>query len=239
MKEGCYFIDVSLMVGILSILIGKRTYLVMPIDGTRREFMNDKCRRNIHANKLPQYFSGSIGVIILSIIFFIFPVSSYAESNTAVDRYYDYAMKLQQNGLHDQAEEVLNAGIKKYPQATKLFYARGNLRNEYLHQYLEAVQDYTAVIRLDLKNNPKALYRRGDCLYALGAYQQSIADYSHCLKLLPGYDKVYFKRAKAYAKLGMIDNAKKDLISAVKFNPKYEPEARALLGQILSGNNNY
>lgn len=201
--------------------------------------MNDSCRPSIYTCRLSRYLKGSTSVIIINIVFFIFSTLAYAESNTAADRYYDYAMKLQQKGLHIQAEVVLSAGIKKYPQETKLFYARGNLRNEYLHQYLKAVQDYTAVIKLDLINNPKVLYRRGDCLYALGSYQQSIADYSHCLKLIPGYDKVYVKRAKAYAKLGMIDNAKSDLNSAVKISPKYESEVRALLGKILSGNNNY
>jgi tetratricopeptide (TPR) repeat protein len=173
--------------------------------------------------------------------FFVLPFTfaTYAESNRGVDQYYDYAFKLQQKGLYIQADAVLTAGINKFPQARKLFYARGNLRNEYLRQYIFAAKDYTAVINLDLKNSPKALWRRGDCFYALGKYQHSIVDYTQSLKLIPSYDKVYIKRAKAYAKLGMIDKAKSDLKSAIKYGPEWEPQARALLEKILSGNNDY
>jgi tetratricopeptide (TPR) repeat protein len=175
----------------------------------------------------------------IGFIFLIFQTTSYAQLSKAIDKYYDYAMSLQQKGFYAQADDVLSAGITKIPQAIALYYARGNLRNEYLHKYFEAAMDYTAVIKLDLKNNPKALWRRGDCLYALGNYQLSIADYTYCLKLLPGYDKVYMKRARAYAKLGMIEEAKSDLQSVLKSNPKYEQEVRALLEKILSGHNDY
>jgi tetratricopeptide (TPR) repeat protein len=190
--------------------------------------------RNIHKNTLSRIYRLIVAFSVLLLL-----TTSFAETNKTIDTYYDHALILLQKGLYADAEAVLSAGIAKYPKATKLYYERGNLYNEVLQQYVEAVKDYNSVIRLDLKNYPKVLWRRGDCLYAIGKYQQAIKDYTQCLSLLPKYDKVHMKRAKAYAKMGMIDKAKSDLQSAAKYGPGYEREARALLEKMLSGSNDF
>lgn len=165
------------------------------------------------------------------LILFVFSCIALWSAITKADEAKDYKQ------YYDQAIKFQRA-IKKNPQNAKLYYLRAKNRQN-MGKFQDAIRDYTIVIKLKPKSYPKAYWRRGLCLYKLGLYQLAIRDYSRCLMLVPKYDKVYFCRAKAYGKIGMIGKAKKDLESAVKYGPKYAPGARLVLEKLLTGRSDF
>ena len=189
----------------------------------------------IRLNKVPKIKA----TILISAIFSLFFIIGTSAGDVGDEKHYRLALKLLQEGKYHNAESILSLGIKKYPKAAKLYFLRGDVRHTYAKRYIEAIQDYTVVIKLDIKNNPKVLWRRGDSFYEIGIYQQAIKDYSSCLHMLPKYGKVHLKRAKAWGKLGMIHNAIRDIQMAVRYDPKYEAEAQRLLNNILTSSDSY
>jgi len=164
---------------------------------------------------------------------------SEADETKAYDKYYIQAMKLQKQKKYKEADKVFSIGISKYPRAVNLYYFRAKLRHHYMGNCRNAIQDYSIVIKLNPRYNPKAYWRRGACLCEFGQYEQAIRDFSNCLQLIPKYGRVYFLRAKAYAKLGMIEKAKNDLKAAVKYDPKYASAAKDLLKKFLAGRRDF
>jgi tetratricopeptide (TPR) repeat protein len=174
---------------------------------------------------------------LLFVCFLVTLWDSWSEANEtkAYDKYYAQAMKLQKQKRYKEADKVFSIGISKYPRAVKLYYFRAKLRQHYMGNCRDAIQDYSIVIKLNPRYNPKAYWRRGAGLCEFGQYEQAIRDYTNCLRLIPNYDRVHFLRAKAYAKLGMIEKARNDLKATVKCDPKYTKAARDLWKKILEG----
>lgn len=161
--------------------------------------------------------------------------NSKADVPRGVKKYLDYAKKLMKSNKLQEADSVYSEGIKKYPNAPSLYYFRAKLRSEYMGNCEKAIPDYTMMIKINPRFNPKAYWRRGNCLYKAGLYQAAVDDYSRCLLLIPKYGRVHFLRARAYAKLGMIGNAKKDLDLTLKYDPSHTRVVNELWRKILTG----
>lgn len=54
-----------------------------------------------------------------------------------------------------------------------------------------------------------------------------------------GNYKVYFLRAKAYAKLGMLGQAVRDFKLAVKYGPEYKGKAKEIVNKIYNGRSDF
>ena len=160
---------------------------------------------------------------------------SEADETEVYDKYFVQAMKLQKQKKYKEADRVFSIGISKYSRAIKLYYFRAKLRQHYMGNFRDAISDYNIVIKLNPKYNPKAYWRRGACLCKFEQYEWAIRDFTSCLQLIPKYGRVYLLRAKAYAKLGMIEKARNDLKSATKYDPKYAKGAKDLWKKILEG----
>lgn len=67
----------------------------------------------------------------------------------------------------------------------------------------------------------------------------AIVEFSEAIRLKPDYADSYFERGKVYLQKGEFEEAKKDLLEAIKLNPKIK-EAYSLLAQIelIHGNDN-
>lgn len=61
----------------------------------------------------------------------------------------------------------------------------------------------------------------------------SIKNYNHAIYLNPRYDRAYYWRAKAYAKIGAIEKAKADLDKCRAINPKMGRYTQKLLRNIF------
>lgn len=155
------------------------------------------------------------------------------------DKYWDIAMKLQKQKRYKEADMVFSVAISKHPNVAKLYLMRGKFRQKSMRNHRDAISDYNIVIKIAPKSYPEAYWYRGACLYHFGLYEQAIRDYSNALRLNPRWGKLYLLRAKAYAKLGMIENARKDLKLAVKHSPVYTQRARDLMKKFLAGRRDF
>ena len=166
-----------------------------------------------------------------------------ADETKAYDKYFVQAMKLYKQKKSKEADKVFSIAISKYPNVAKLHFWRAKLRQNYLGNYRDAIRDYSIVIKLNPNGKifvPKSYYMRGLCRCRFELYPQAIRDFSNCLRLQPNYGgRVYFARAKAHAKVGMIEKARNDLKAAVKYDPKYAPAARDLLKKFLAGRRDF
>ena len=139
---------------------------------------------------------------------------SWSEANdtNAYDKYFEIALKLYKQKKSKEADKVFSIAISKYPNVAKLHFWRAKLRQNYLDNCRDAIRDYSIVIKLNPNGNftPKSYYMRGLCRYKFGLYALAIRDYNNCFRLRPNYYRAYFDRAKAYAKLGMIEKARND-----------------------------
>lgn len=149
-------------------------------------------------------------------------------------KYYDQTMEFQR----EKTDASLSAAIKKNPKNAGLYYQRA-LSREYGRKFQNAIRDYTMVIKLDLRSYPKARWHRGLCFYHLKLYHLAIRDYSCSLAVSPKCAKILSYRATAYLKIGMIGKAKKDLVTIIKYDPKYAPAARSTLKQLLMGRSDF
>ena len=173
--------------------------------------------------------------LLIFISFGLIKVNLVFPKSIGAEKYYNYAMRLKKNGDVMKAESVFRKGLKKYPNSLKLNYFRAKLLHHDLGRHAEAIRGYTRVIKLNPKYNPKAFWRRGECLYYLNNFQMAIKDYNNCLRLIPNYDRVYYLRAKAYAKLGLYRLAENDLKYLIKNHPKFSNSAKLLYKSIRSG----
>jgi tetratricopeptide (TPR) repeat protein len=138
---------------------------------------------------------------------------------------------------YEKAIRVLNLGIKKYQTAHVLYYQKGVIEQDYFGKWNNAIKNYTVKLKLNKEgraDHAKVYYRRGVCLYKIGAYGLSIKDFNTAISLSSRYDKAYLSRAKAYAKTGRIHKAKADLKKCVDINPKFAKDAQSFMKEISS-----
>ncbi|MGE4519329.1 MAG: hypothetical protein AB7E04_07480 [Desulfobacteraceae bacterium] len=175
-------------------------------------------------------------VFVFFLICFIVLASNVRTATANGPLYYlDIAIQLRKNKYYDRAHEVLNYGIRKYPNAHQLYLERGALRYRNLRDFVGAINDYTVFLKLDKsnrQNHTKIFLNRGVCLYLIGQYRLSIKSFTHSIQLNPKYSKPYLWRAKAYGKLGLINKAMKDLNKVSKISPKYNRAINDLRNQI-------
>ncbi len=140
------------------------------------------------------------------------------------------------------ANEEALAGLRPSPDPERDF-TRITLAARLLMQmgrFSEALSAVDDVRRL----YPTALgmayhYNRGQALLGLGRYQDAIGDFTEGLKTQPGYSSAYFERACAQAKLGRLEDARKDVENAANamgpsFKARPQAERAAWLDQTMT-----
>jgi tetratricopeptide (TPR) repeat protein len=150
-------------------------------------------------------------------------------------KYYDIAKKLISKKDYVGAETILSIALKKHHSSVNLLVLRGRVRADFLSNYIEAIKDYSEAFKLAPKELPKEHWRRGLCYYNIGMYKMAVMDYTSSIKMAPDNAKVYIRRAKAYAKMGLIIEAQNDLIKARKVDTRWANEAELLLKRLRTG----
>jgi tetratricopeptide (TPR) repeat protein len=166
-------------------------------------------------------------------------ITSNSEAQSLCDKYLAHARKLQKEKKYKESEAFLTAALQKCGKDVRFYYYRAELRGEYLGRKIEALNDYTAAIKINYKFYPKAFWRRGRIYYSLGMYNQSIQDYNNCLKLMPNYNRVYYMRGLSYGKIGERQKAIKDIKYAIKLTPKFRFQGEPIIKKIMAGRTDY
>ena len=76
-----------------------------------------------------------------------------ADETHAYDKYFEIALKLYKQKKSKEADKVFSIAISKYPNVAKLHFWRAKLRQNYLDNYRDAIQDYSIVIKLNPNGN--------------------------------------------------------------------------------------
>ena len=137
----------------------------------------------------------------------------------------------------DEAIEILNGIIKRYPNEASAYYYKG-LALFFKNDKENALKNFTLAIKYAKDTITSAYYYRGN-LYAFYKedYKKALADYTKCINIakknsinhihLISSAKVYENRAIAYYKLGDYNNMIKDFLQAIVLYEKEGDFAKA------------
>lgn len=99
--------------------------------------------------------------------------------NTKAYRYRGDAYR--RNGELQKAFADYSSSLKLFPNSISVLNSRANLCLQ-LHDYSQAVADYTSILGLAGKEQPEIYNKRGDAYAALGQFDKALQDYSVVLK---------------------------------------------------------
>ncbi len=132
-------------------------------------------------------------------------------------------------GDYQEAVRLYSEAVKLFPEFVVAHYNLGIALGK-LKRYEEAVKSLTTAIKL--KNGFAAAYTyRGDMYTAMGDYQAAVRDYSMAIELYPDYAQAYYRRALAFIKLHLWDQAEKDLQDYLFYKP-HDRRARVKLEEL-------
>lgn len=124
--------------------------------------------------------------------------------------------------------------ISQRPECTECYKLRAKswVLNKNL---IEAIKDYTEILKRTKMSYPHVYYLRGDCFAELGLYKQAIKDYSICLRLMPKDGKVWYYRARTYALDGQLSHALKDIQKGLATGTHHANKLIKLRDAIIQG----
>ncbi|MFA5794632.1 MAG: tetratricopeptide repeat protein [Candidatus Brocadiia bacterium] len=122
--------------------------------------------------------------------------------------------------LRIQALDDLNKALALEPRNKKAHEYRGQLCME-MGQYEQAIDDFTAGIRLGLGQEVIDAYnRRGIARLKAKDYAGAKRDFDEAIRLMPNMDAAYMNRSILFLEQGKMDEAIADISSAIVANPK-------------------
>lgn len=124
--------------------------------------------------------------------------------------------------LYDELRSDHRTALQHEPDGAKAYFSRAEAER-YTQQYCRAIQDYTAAIDLGYA---RAHLGRGIAHYAIGAYDDAIADLSLVLQRRSAEIEAYFYRGLAYRAQGLAEQARADFARAHRLSP-FNPVVRA------------
>lgn len=118
---------------------------------------------------------------------------------------------------YQEASEVLEKGLKKYPENQKILYnlAKNYFRVNSFRRAIDTIQNY---IDSD-KMNKNAYYISGASHYQLGDFDNAIADFDKALELDPAFINALFASGMAYKKKGDEDKAMRSFEKVINIDP--------------------
>jgi tetratricopeptide (TPR) repeat protein len=135
-----------------------------------------------------------------------------------------------------QSIERIPSGREQDVKAETLYQYRG-VCHERLHEYENALEDYSQGIRID-DTYVIAYIGLGNNHYYLGQYDEALADYSRAIDLDNSYTGAYINRANVYRVLGQYDQALTDYTRAIELDASYAKSynCRGLIYRYLGQN---
>ncbi len=146
------------------------------------------------------------------------------------------AVEISSQEQGDKLLKQYSQQIKKEPANAQHYIARADIHFK-LHNFEQAVKDYTQALNIDNKLD-QAWFGRGMAKGRLGLIDEGIADLSVFIRHNPESTVAYTKRGVRYLWKGDRDNAAKDLRKAIELDPR-NAEAHDDLGVVLAQQGDY
>jgi Flp pilus assembly protein TadD len=159
-------------------------------------------------------------------------MTSAGRSRTKTDQNFETALRLQQQGLADQAAKIYAAILKLHPKhfgalnyLGVLNYERGDYANalRLVGRAVAASPDYA-----------EAHYHRGLVLQAMGRIAEAVASYDRAIAIKPGYARAFYNRGVALEDLPQVEQAFASYERAIAHDPRFA-EAYNNRGLLLQG----
>ncbi len=149
----------------------------------------------------------------------------------AVGKLVSEAIELINKEHWQEAIEKLTLAIEKQPDAASIYENRG-ICYQKLHQYEQAIADYSKALELD-KSMAAFLYNnRGYCYKSLGKPDLAVADFTEALKRDSRFqDPLLLERGRLLVDLDDMDSAERDFNKALEF-PAIRSQAYSELSYI-------
>jgi TonB family protein len=111
----------------------------------------------------------------------------------------------------------LTEAIQRKPDFGSAYFARGKTYLT-LHQYANAVQDFTKAIELKPGDAAIAYLNRAEAYSAMNQREQEIADLTAYIRMKPDDGSGYLRRGTSYRSTGNCDRAVKDYTEAIRLH---------------------
>jgi len=134
---------------------------------------------------------------------------------------YDRGLQLTDTGRDADAIPLLDKAIGIRANFPEALMERGRVLYLHLHQTKAAINDFSAVIRLDPQHE-WAYYSRGECYALLEQYDLAVADYDRALQLNPTNHFALAGRGIVFLKQKDYSKAIADFTEAIRINPHWD-----------------
>ena len=161
-------------------------------------------------------------------------VSAETKVNARVRTAMQLASQNFKKGNYDIAIKFATTAIRLSPGYLDAYRARGSA-HAFKGDYLNAIKDFTYILRRKPKRFQTTYYLRGDCFVAMGLLKRGIKDYTTCLKYRPGDGKVWYYKARALALAGKTTEALQTIQRGLATKTHHWKKFEKLQKAILSG----
>ncbi len=121
--------------------------------------------------------------------------------------------KLFVEGKHEESIDYFTRSIEAGGNTDIAYLSRGVAFLK-IQQADEAINDFSRVVELN-DNNFRAHFYRGMAMMAKENYGDAIRDFDRTIKLQPDNGAAYFARGTAYAQIGKMEEAEKNIKTAI------------------------
>ncbi|KAG9393892.1 TPR repeat [Carpediemonas membranifera] len=129
-------------------------------------------------------------------------------------------------GNIEKAYEIFTGAINRSPAVARYFFARARC-----HQKMKIFDRgiFDASMAIGLEGDMWAFWNcRGECQYALGELEDSMADFTEAIRLDTRHHIQFYNRGLIYYDLGEYDHAERDFRASLAINPGHSDSHLAL-----------
>ena len=123
---------------------------------------------------------------------------------------------------YQKAKRDFQQSIRLDPQYGDAYVGLGDLFLE-LQQYSQAIECYEHALQKvnNVRNRSLIYYKRGNIFYTQKLYNRALQDYTHAIRIRPGYFRAYNARGNVFFTEKQYNRAIQDYTQALKFQPFY------------------
>lgn len=133
--------------------------------------------------------------------------------------WYYAALTHYSGGNTEEAIEILNDAIAKFPDTWHLFLLKGKIYYD-LKEYKTALENYDKLLEIS-PNHREGLENRANIHLYLKNYEKAAADYERYDINYPPNSKMYYNMAYAQAQLGRYEDAEMNFTYSIQHNRNY------------------
>jgi len=174
-----------------------------------------------------------IGILILSFELVSIQFTN-ANSKSQISSLLKNAKYLLKQEHYPEALKYVNQAIRLQPKNIEAYNLRAFIYGR-CGRYMNAIKDFTFVIKYGKTRTAPAHRFRADCFFQLGYMRAAIKDYHTFLKVNPTDGKVWSYLAEAYYAVGDIKNALESINRGLKGGTHWAGRLQSLRKSFLLG----